>query len=80
MPDKPRSQIDIYDGTAQTAGEIVDLYVMHAKYFGPSKPFYWTAPAGRGKTAPTGWYQWTESGLTFLGESVLSGAGGRDAE
>jgi hypothetical protein len=64
--------IDIYDGHRQLANDIADVRVMHAKYFGPSSPFYWTKADDDPKvSAPSGWYQWTESGLVYLGESIL---------
>lgn len=41
------------------------------------RPFYWTRvhddPA---VSAPSGWYQWTERGLIYLGESILEREGG----
>ena len=54
----------------QLAQEIADVHRIHAKYFGPSRPFYWTKPYDEG-CAPSGWYQWTERGLVYLGESLL---------
>jgi hypothetical protein len=77
MLDKPRErQIDIYDGTKQIANEIAALNVLHAKYFGPAKPFYWTKVHDDPKvSAPSGWYQWTDSGLKYLGETVLEEVG-----
>lgn len=64
--------IEIYDGNAELAQELAYVKKLHAKYFGPAKPFYWTAPVtqeGAGcYVAPSGWYQWQESGLVFLGE------------
>ena len=37
------------------------------------RPFYWTAPNCYRPCdcAPSGWYQWTKSGLKYLGASVL---------
>jgi len=34
------------------------------------RPFYWRTLCDA-KSAPTGWYQWTKSGLVYLGESIL---------
>lgn len=35
-------------------------------------PFYWTKVHDDPKvSAPSGWYQWTERGLVYLGESIL---------
>ncbi len=67
--------IEIYDGNAELARDLDYLHTLHAKYFGPSKPFYWTAPADKG-CAPTGWYQWQDSGLVYLGASILAGEKG----
>lgn len=46
--------------------------------FDPKRPFYYEAqeteqfqPAFGCYYAPSGWYQWTESGLKFLGPSIL---------
>ena len=39
-----------------------------------SKPFYWTKVAEPPLSAPSGWYQWTDSGLKYLGESILESA------
>lgn len=37
-----------------------------------SRPFYWTAVSpNRSDSAPSGWYQWTERGLIYLGETIL---------
>lgn len=38
------------------------------------KPFYWVQPPQPGDewyVAPTGWYQWTERGLIYLGPTIL---------
>jgi hypothetical protein len=36
------------------------------------KPFYWVKVHDDPKvSAPSGWYQWTERGLVYLGESIL---------
>jgi hypothetical protein len=54
------------------AEELAFVHKTHAKYFGPSKPFYWTAVSDDPKlSAPSGWYQWTEEGLKYLGTSIL---------
>ena len=34
------------------------------------KPFYFV----REGNAPSGWYQWTDDGLVYLGESILESA------
>lgn len=44
-----------------------------------TKPFYWsnggmTKESEGCYVAPTGWYQWTQSGLEYLGESILEQA------
>lgn len=42
-----------------------------------SRPFYYTSHEPANRTdfdcyyAPSGWYQWTKSGLKYLGESIL---------
>jgi hypothetical protein len=63
--------IEVYDARADLAEDFANVHTLHAKYFGPSKPFYWTAPASTG-CAPSGWYQWTEAGLIYIGESLLT--------
>lgn len=66
-------QIEIFDARAQLAKEIAEVRKIHAKYFGPARPFYWTAPNcyRACDCAPTGWYQRTERGLVYLGETML---------
>jgi hypothetical protein len=45
---------------------------IRAKYFGPNQPFYWTAVSDDPKvSAPSGWYQWTEKGIVYIGASIL---------
>ena len=34
------------------------------------RPFYWTR-VNDPRSAPSGWYQWTPTGLKYLGESIL---------
>lgn len=36
----------------------------------PEHPFYWTRITNCATDSPSGWYQWTESGLRFLGENL----------
>jgi hypothetical protein len=40
---------------------------------GETRPFYWTNPykSPHALSAPDGWWQWTEEGLVYLGESIL---------
>jgi hypothetical protein len=41
-------------------------------------PFYWTKVHDDPKvSAPSGWYQWQESGLVYLGEKLGRGEGDR---
>jgi hypothetical protein len=37
------------------------------------RPFFWNSQNSPG-FAPTGWYQWTATGLRYLGESILEEA------
>jgi len=65
--------VELYDGTRQLAEEIGRLHRIHAKYFGSSAPFYWTRVHEDPKvSAPSGWYQWTERGLVYLGETIIN--------
>lgn len=69
--------IEIYDGATELAKDFSFLHKLHAKTFGPGKPFYWTrVHDDLTVSAPSGWYQWTESGLAYLGESISEGANG----
>lgn len=78
MTDKRVSpkKIQIYDGRAQLWRDIADVHSMHARYFGPEAPFYWLRPSFLVDEtdcyiSPSGWYQWTGSGLTYLGKTIL---------
>lgn len=64
--------LDIFDARMQLAGEIAEVRITHARYFGPERPFYWSKVHDDPSiSAPSGWYQWTERGLIYLGESIL---------
>ena len=43
------------------------------------RPFYWTR-VNDPRSAPSGWYQWTERGLVYLGGSILESMAAQPGE